>query len=166
MKGRAAYEIAAKRSGNGRRGWVEPATPASIEALIARIPPEDDEDMRRGWGMSSAEAVRESFARYGGEMIMAETGEGDAEPVCLIGIAPDGNVWMMRGEGMGSVAVQFIRQSRPYLEKWLAEYGHIFVFFWKENRRLLNFLEWIGFETTDLDNGYVRCDLWALRQPS
>ncbi len=137
-----------------RRGRVVPATADLCEALIARVPPEDDADMRRGWGMSSAEAIRKSFAALGPSyMILA-----DGEPVGIFGCAPDGNLWMMRGEGIESVAVQFIRRAQPYFDAWLELYGHIYAFFWRENRKLLRFMEWSGFAATDLGNGYVRCD--------
>ena len=143
----------------GRKGSVVPATPELCGRLMAYIPQGDDEDMRRGWGMSSAEAVLLSYQMFKPSYIIM----ADDQPVGIFGCAPDGNLWMMRGEGIESVAVQFIRQSKPYLDAWLEQHGHIFAYFWGENRKLLRFLEWSGFETTDLENGYVRCDKWAQR---
>ena len=139
-----------------RKGSIVPATAELVEDLIARVPEQDDADMRRGWGMGSAEAIRESFSRYDSLMILA-----DDEPVGIFGIAPDGNIWLVRGEGLESVAIQFIRQAQPFFDRWLSKHRRIFAYFDKDNRKLLRFMQWSGFTAFDLQNGYVRCDKWA-----
>lgn len=139
---------------------IIPATAELCGRLIAHISAEDNEDMLRGWGITSAEAVMSSYILcQPSYMVLCED-----EPMFIFGCDNNGSVWMMRGDNMESISIQFIRGSQRFFDFWLKKYGHISCEFWGENKKLRRFLEWSGFGATELDNGYVRCEKWAQPQ--
>lgn len=140
------------RADVGRAGRMIPGKLEHIELLKAHIPPEDDEDMRRGWGMSSGEMLYYAFENS--EEVWTLLSGPDV--VGMWGCGQDGNVWLIRGEGMERIAVKFIRRSREVFERLTARHGTIFCVVSRRYTKLLRWLDWCGFATEPHGAAYVR----------
>jgi len=136
---------------------IVPATPTLCGRLIAHVSEEDNEDMVRGWGVSSAHAIMTHYALYKPSYIVMHGNE----PMLIFGCCGDGALWMMRGDHMEAISIRFIYRAKKYLDEWLDKYKYLVCEFWGENKKLKRYMKWCGFTSTDLDNGYVRCEKWA-----
>jgi hypothetical protein len=136
--------------------YIAPATKEHAGALIPRVPPEDNEDMLRGWGMTSADALMPLCGNADTWTVFAF-----GEPAAMFGCLPDGAVWLIRGDNLASVSIRFIRHAGPVIDEWVRRYGRVYCHFSVRYKKLLRWLLWEGFEMTDLGNGYVRCEKCA-----
>ena len=134
---------------------VRPSVPEDVEALIPNIPTEDNEDMTRGWGCTSAFMLRDIYPKCDECFSIIVTQAAMPLVVGMFGVMPGGNVWLMRGHGIDRVAIRFVRHGHEYLHRWLVKYGKLTGFINKNYKKFIRWLVWEGFEVTDLDKGYL-----------
>lgn len=134
-------------------GRMVPGKPEHIEVLKGRIPAEDDEDMRAGWSMSSGDMLHHAYEES--EEVWTLLSGNDV--VGMWGCGPNGNIWMIRGEGMERIAIKFIRRSLEVFERLTAKHGTIFCVVNQRYGKLIRWLGWCGFTTEMYDAAYVRC---------
>ena len=141
--------------------YVRASIPEDVDALIPNIPIEDNEDVIRGWGMTSSESLRKIFPMCDECFSIID----DGEVVGMFGVLPDGNVWLMRARGLdnGNVALRFVRHGHEHIERWLQKYGRLIGYISKDYKKFIRWLVWEGFEVTDIGRGYVQVDKWASR---
>jgi hypothetical protein len=138
--------------------YIAPATKEHAGALIPRVPPEDSEDMLRGWGTSSADALMSLCGNADTWTIFAF-----GEPAGMFGCTPDGAMWLIRGDNLASISIRFIRHAGPVIDEWARRYRMVYCHVSKDYKKLLRWLRRERFTLFDLGNGYVRCEKCAFR---
>ena len=131
--------------------YVRLSVPEDVEALIPNIPDEDNVDVINGWGRPSADMLREIFPQCDECFTIIN----DGAVVGLFGVLPDGNIWLMRGRGIDSVAIRFCRHGHEYIKQWLDKYGTLTGYINKRYRKFVRWLTWEGFEMFEVGRGYL-----------
>jgi hypothetical protein len=149
-------------AGRDKRARVRHATPEHALALSGSLYPEDARDLERGWGLKPDEAVLDALRHSGGRCYAIVT--GDSSVAGMFGSTIDGNVWMMTGKAFDKrVALQFLRESGPWVERLLEEHGRLYGHISANNLKMVRWLESSGFEIEDMGNGYARFEKCARR---
>jgi hypothetical protein len=124
----------------------------------------DKELLRVGWGVGNPEqglllALRISPLCW--SAFLENEDEMDGEIVAVFGCADGeepglGVPWLVTGRGIERVKLRFVRQSLNYAAKIFERYEVLVCHAHKENTALVGWIRWLGFETEDLGNGFVR----------
>lgn len=121
--------------------------PGDAEAILADLRPADAAEMR-ALGHEPEAALRESLR----VATWSVTGLCDGVPVCLFGVAPTvalagvGAPWMFATNGLARVRRPFVEACRPVVDVMLQDYPRLQNLVHAENRGVLRWLRWLGFE--------------------
>ncbi len=108
------------------------------------------EDRDNAWAIahiSPEQAIRHSV----GASIESEIWLADGTVMAIRGVSrgtflsPYACVWMLGAEGLTSFPIPFLRGSKEWVERMLAEYGHLVNYVDGRNKRSLRWLFWLGF---------------------
>lgn len=89
----------------------------------------------------------------------------------MFGCAPQfltgvGSPWLVTAPALEGVKLQFIRESRKYLEKIFELFPILTAHVYRGNKPLIGWLKWLGFRFEDVDENFIRGELrkWDYRQ--
>ena len=99
--------------------------------------------LKRYWDISTIDGITDSF---------------NASPLCwtilvddkvagMFGCTDDGVAWLTTAPEINNkTAIRFIRQSKEYIKQMVEHCGGLMSYAHRDNYRLINWLEWTGFE--------------------
>jgi hypothetical protein len=108
-------------------------------------------------GLDPAGALLASIAASGDECYGGWVG---GTPVAIFGAAlypnsPGANLWVIQARGYERALVGFMRQTKRITDEWAEKYGHVYGHVRADNRRMVRFCLWCGFEAVPADRGGV-----------
>jgi hypothetical protein len=77
---------------------------------------------------------------------------GDGEPIAMFGVAPSekrpvaGRVWFLATPAIHGERTQWVRQSKPWLDRVGADFEILFNVMDDRNKAARRWVEWMGFE--------------------
>lgn len=133
-------------------GWVEPATEADAEIIIARGLREQDVQEMGALGQAPDEALLGSFRE---SAPLAFTIKADEDPVGMFGVAAHpslrrtGVVWMLASEGLYTIKRDLITQAPGWIEHLNTLYPTLTNVVDERNTVSTRWLERLGFVFVD-----------------
>jgi len=73
----------------------------------------------------------------------------DDIPAIIFGCA-GGVLGLLATDDINKISVRFVRGSKVYIQKWLAQYGYLFNFVHAYNKVSIKWLKWLGFTIGDM----------------
>jgi hypothetical protein len=131
--------------------------PADCAALLGAMERRELGVLRRGWGRVTPENL--AAAAQGARLCWTVFIDGEA--ACIFGVsdtdAPGvGSSWMVSSPAIRRAKVRFVRQSAKMVLEMFGHYDTLVCHAWGENKYLLGWLRWLGYEFEDLGNGFLR----------
>jgi hypothetical protein len=126
-------------------------------ALSDRMDEKGRSLIRTGWGVDPARGIESAFTGS----VFTWTVIVDGEIVGMFGGADSGEPgvgypWLVTAPGIEKVRLRFIRKSPGYVRKMFERYELLVCNAHKENKALLGWIRWLGFEMEDLKNGFMK----------
>lgn len=84
----------------------------------------------------------------------------DGEIAGMFGCTEDGQAWLTTCPAIDRVKLRFIRQSGPYIEKMKELYGGLYGYAHSDNKLLMRWLAWSGFEHVGREGEF---EIWVYR---
>ena len=117
--------------------------------------------IRAGWGVGAQQGLERAY--WSCPLHLRWTILLDGKVVGMFGCAESadepgvGYPWLTTAPGIEKVKLRFIRQSRGYIDRMFERCGLLVSHAHKDNKPLLSWLRWNGFECTEIEGGFLRC---------
>lgn len=148
------------------KGKVEKSKVKDCEALVSVMEEPALNFLRVGWGVEPLQGLQAAFrASPLCWTILVDdqiAGMFGCAPQFLIGV---GSPWLVTGPALEGVKLQFIRQSRRYLEEIFERFPVLTAHVYRGNKPLIGWLKWLGFAFEPVDENFIRGELrkWDYR---
>lgn len=110
--------------------------------LVANMSREEKAFIRRHWGVTPMKGLKQSLA----SSPQCWSIFVDEDIAGMFGCTEEGVVWLSTAPTLWKARIRFIRQSRKYINQMLKRHERLVGFVHEENRLLLQWLKWCGFE--------------------
>lgn len=147
-------------------GRVEKAKLKDCEALVSVMEEPALHFLRLGWGVEPLEGLESAFKASP----LCWTIFVDGQIAGMFGCAPQfltgvGSPWLVTAPALSGVKLQFIRQSRRYLEEIFEHFPVLTAHVYRGNKPLIGWLKWLGFVFQDVDENFICGELMKWDYP-
>jgi hypothetical protein len=127
------------------------------DALVEAMDEEGRALLRTGWGVAPLEGLQATYLGSGFRWTVLIDGEVAGMFGCMDGDEPGvGYPWLVTAPAIERVKLRFIRQSLGYVKKIFEWYELLVCHAHKDNKALLGWIRWLGFDLEDMGNGFVK----------
>ena len=140
---------------------VVKAKPEHCGLLADAMDEAGKELIRAGWGLDAREGLERACEACPPHLLWTILLDGRV--VGMFGCADSaaepevGYPWLTTAPGIEKIKLRFIRRSRGYVEKMFARHDVLMSYAHRDNKPLLGWLRWCGFECTEAEGGFLRC---------